>query len=208
MKKIMYICCVCIFLSSCITKKCNCLVSAMDERPYYKVIKIKEKEEWPFLVIYAAFPIEGEEDMVHVILSLKPEKLSKFSYICPDEYMFLADGKTSMPSSSDMQKQLWKFSQGDSVETIKPGCSYPFRLKDWSQVPIGRRWMFLMVVSIEYDMQTPIWQEIFEGCGDHVGGVYTSLNSFGRYMIGPEPIQLNIKVTAPDSIYFDLQKIR
>ena len=51
-------------------------------------------------------------------------------------------------------------------------------------------------------------QEIFEGCGDHVGGVYTSLNSFGRYMIGPEAMQLNMKVTAPDSIYFDLQKIR
>ena len=79
MKKILLICCVCIFLCSCISKKCNCLVAAMDERPYYKVIKIKEKEEWPFLVIYATSPIEGEEDTVHVILSLKPEKLSKFS---------------------------------------------------------------------------------------------------------------------------------
>lgn len=205
MKKILLICCVCIFLCSCISKKCNCLVAAMDERPYYKVIKIKEKEEWPFLVIYATSPIEGEEDTVHVILSLKPEKLSKFSYICPDEYMFLADGKTSMRSSSDMQKQLWKFSQGDSVETIKSGCSYPFRLKDWSQVPIGRRWMLLMVVSIEYDMQRPIWREIFAGCGGHNARVYTSLNSFGRYMIGPKPVQLNMKITAPDSISIDLK---
>ncbi len=194
-----------LFLSSCSSRRCGCVPLETDERPYYKVIKIKEKEEWPFVVLYATSPLEGEEDMVHVILSLKPEELSEFSMICPDDYMFLADGRTSMNSQSDMQKQLWKFAQGDTIETIKTGCSYPFRLKDWGVTPIGKRWMFVMILSDEFNMQKPIWREIFAGAGDHDGRLYTSLNSFGRYMIGPDPLPLDIKRTAPDSISIDLK---
>lgn len=81
MKKILFLCGMCVLWCSCISKKCNCLVDVRDERPYYKIIKIKEKEEWPFVVLYATSPLEGEEDMVHVILSLKPEELSEFSMI-------------------------------------------------------------------------------------------------------------------------------
>lgn len=62
-----------------------------------------------------------------------------------------------------------------------------------------------MILSDEFNMQKPIWREIFAGAGDHDGRLYTSLNSFGRYMIGPDPLPLDIKRTAPDSISIDLK---